>query len=51
MTPEKADKPLDDFETTEDIKVPSDPLERVIGRTKPSGWPGSPPHRDGISCW
>jgi len=32
MTPEKADKPLDDFETTDEIKVPSDPLERVIGQ-------------------
>src|SRR5512136_503561 len=32
MTPEQAAKPLEDFETTEDIKVPFDPLERVIGQ-------------------
>jgi ATP-dependent Lon protease len=32
MTPDKSSKPLEDFETTEDIKVPADPLERVIGQ-------------------
>jgi len=32
MTAEKANKRFDEFETTEDIKVPSDPLERVIGQ-------------------
>jgi ATP-dependent Lon protease len=32
MTPDKTAKPLEDFETTQDIKVPADPLERVIGQ-------------------
>lgn len=32
MTSEKTAKILDDLETTEDIKVPFDPLERVIGQ-------------------
>jgi ATP-dependent Lon protease len=32
MTSEKSTKQFEDFETTEDIKVPSDPLQRVIGQ-------------------
>lgn len=32
MTPERAPKLLEDIETSEDIKVPSDPLNRVIGQ-------------------
>ena len=32
MTEEPETGPLEEFETTEDIRISSDPLERVIGQ-------------------